>query len=76
VAIRLSATPAGARLFLDDRELGTNPFTGSLARSDSEHRVRVEAPGHEPLEQLVVARQAVNLELHLRPLPGPGVRAR
>jgi serine/threonine-protein kinase len=76
VAIRLSATPAGARLFLDGRELGTNPFTGSLARSDSEHRVRVEAPDHEPFEQLVVARQAVNLELHLRPLPRPGVRAR
>jgi hypothetical protein len=84
VAMRLSATPANARLFFDGRELGTNPFIGSVERSDSEHRVRVEAPGHEPFEQLVVARRAVNLELHLRPLPSaatardarPGARRR
>ncbi len=72
VSLRLTAKPASARLFLDGHELGTNPFTGSLERSDLEHRVRAESPGHEPLERVVRAQAPVNLELHLRPLPSVG----
>jgi serine/threonine protein kinase len=68
VSMRLSATPAEARFFVDGHQLQTNPFVGSLDRSNVEHLVRVEAAGFEPLEQLVAPHQPVNLELHLRPL--------
>jgi serine/threonine protein kinase len=74
VSLRVVATPARARLFVDGRELGHTPFTGTLERSSAQHRVRAEATGYEPVEHTVFGDEAVNLELHLRPLT-PAVSA-
>jgi serine/threonine-protein kinase len=45
VQLRISATPADARLFLDDALLAGNPWKGELARDELNHRIRIEAPG-------------------------------
>jgi serine/threonine protein kinase len=75
VPLRLVATPSRARLFVDGRELAQNPFSGTLERSNVQHLVRAEAAGYEPVEHTVTSQQAVNLELHLRPLT-PAASAR
>jgi hypothetical protein len=53
VTLRVSAAPREAQIFLDDRPLGSNPFTGALPADDADHRLRIEAPGYltriEPL---------------------------
>jgi len=48
VRVRLSGVPRGAVWFVDGRQLGANPFRAP--RSNQMHRIRVEAPGHEPFE--------------------------
>ena len=48
VELRLEATPAEARLFLDDRLLAGNPVSDSVPRDQTAHRLRIEAPGFVP----------------------------
>ncbi len=43
VDVRVSASPAEARLFLDDQALAMNPFTARMTKDSSLHRVRAEA---------------------------------
>jgi hypothetical protein len=46
VNISISTQPDGARLFLDDGLLTTNPFRATVRRDGSPHHVRVEARGY------------------------------
>lgn len=46
VEVRFSATPDGAKLLLDDRELPGNPHTALVEPDGKTHRLRVEAPGY------------------------------
>lgn len=46
VELSVSATPAQARLFLDNRPLPSNPYKGQLSKDNANHLVRAEAVGY------------------------------
>jgi serine/threonine-protein kinase len=46
VTVSISASPPEAKLYFDDTELQTNPFSGQMPRDGAMHRVRAEASGH------------------------------
>jgi PEGA domain len=51
VPVTLESQPAGARLTIDGRELGSAPFSGKLAPGS--HRVRAVLAGHLDAEQVI-----------------------
>jgi serine/threonine protein kinase len=63
VHVRISATPANARIFLDGEDMG-NPFDADVPRDPDpapgqqpvQHLLRVEAPGYQTVEQHVSFR--------------------
>ena len=66
--LRVSAQPADAQLFLDDRRL-INPYAAPHERDASEHELRVEATGYQTVKravrfdgdlEVVVALEATN----------------
>jgi serine/threonine-protein kinase len=64
----LRASPADARLFLDDVALSHNPFEGKLPRDGATHRLLVTAPNHEPHAELLTFTGDVSREIQLLPL--------
>jgi hypothetical protein len=64
---RLLVTAAGARIFLDDREVGTNQV--ELWLRPGSYRVRAEAPRHYPEEREVLVSLGSDRELKLEPAP-------
>ena len=48
VEILLSASPPGARIFLDGVPLASNPWKGDVPRDEAPHRIWIEAPGFVP----------------------------
>jgi len=46
IEMQFAATPADAKLFLDDEPLTGNPVTRSVTADGSSHRLRAEARGH------------------------------
>jgi serine/threonine-protein kinase len=46
VMLSLGATPAEAKLFLDDKPLGSNPYKSKVARDGLAHSLRAEAKGY------------------------------
>lgn len=81
VTVRLSASPANARLFLDDLELPTNPFQGEFPRDEGLHRLEVKAPGHAAFKKGLQFDRDVSVDVGLqralvgRPLIDPPIRA-
>jgi hypothetical protein len=47
ITIRIAASPATAKIWLDDQVRSGNPFSASV-NADTVHHLRVEAPGHVP----------------------------
>lgn len=54
ITLSLSASPAEARMWLDDVALPTNPYSGKFARDGAQHRVKIEAPGHLVRSEFIV----------------------
>ncbi len=48
VTLDVAISPLSAKVFLDDRPLGANPFHGQLAKDGKEHVLRAEAAGFKP----------------------------
>jgi hypothetical protein len=46
--ISISTNPPGARIFVDNNEVGATPTTVTLDRKNSFGAIRVEAPGYQP----------------------------
>ena len=69
VRVRLSVLPAGARIFLDDREF-PNPLDSPRPRSLEPVRVRMELEGHETIERMIVFDSDARLEITLVPSAG------
>jgi hypothetical protein len=66
VALRISLTPAAAKIFIDDVPLD---LSRHYARDGAMHRVRAEAPGYEPQSQLIpFADHTVELNFALQPV--------
>ncbi|MGH7329922.1 MAG: PEGA domain-containing protein, partial [Polyangiaceae bacterium] len=54
VQVSINATPAEARIYLDDVALQGNPATNSFPRDGANHTLRIEAPGYEKKTQFVM----------------------
>jgi len=46
VEVTINVTPPEAKLFLDGKELATNPYVGKYAKEDGTHIIKAEAPGY------------------------------
>ena len=69
VVLKIAATPPGAKLFVDDTELGSNPATVRLPRDEAAHRVSARATGYETKSQLVTFdSDAISADMVLEPL--------
>lgn len=71
VQVKISVTPSDARIFIGDQEF-PNPMDAYRPRSLDPIRIRVEAKGHETVEQLAIFDQ--NRQLSFSLAPGRGVR--
>jgi hypothetical protein len=71
VRVRIGATPADARIFLDGVEF-PNPMDAFRPRSLEPLRIRVQARGHQTLEQLAIFDQDREIAFSLE--PGSGKR--
>jgi serine/threonine-protein kinase len=68
VHLTLAATPASARLFVDGKALGGNPFAGTFPVDSATHSVRAEAAGYAPSSADFVFDQDRAVNLALRPV--------
>ncbi len=69
VFVRISAFPKEAKLFLDDRELNSNPFTEAMPADGSRHIVKAVAEGYVVNSTGVVLNKDVDVTLILQRLP-------
>jgi eukaryotic-like serine/threonine-protein kinase len=79
VDVAIAASPAAARLFLDDVELASNPFRGKMVRSAQPRHLRCVAAGFVTDEQTVSLDADLRVDVTLRaspPPPGAGARPR
>jgi len=67
VALRLSASPAKAKLYLDDRPLPSNPYLGNVPSDAIEHSVRAEATGYRSEEKSLIFKTDTDVTLTLEP---------
>jgi eukaryotic-like serine/threonine-protein kinase len=65
VRVRLEGVPRGGVWFVDGRQLGANPFRAP--RSNQMHRIRVEAPGHEPFETEITFAEDREVTVEMTP---------
>ncbi len=66
--LRITAFPAAARVLIDGRETGENPCAREV-RAGAEVSLRVEAPGHLPIERSLHVTRDQELVLSLRSVP-------
>jgi len=71
VQVKISATPSESRIFIGEQEF-PNPMDAFRPRSLDPIKIRVEARGHETVEQLAIFDQ--NRQLSFSLAPGRGVR--
>jgi hypothetical protein len=67
VALSLSASPAKAKLYLDDRPLPSNPYVGNVPSDAVEHSVRAEATGYRSEEKSLIFKTDTEVTLTLEP---------
>lgn len=70
VTVQLTAFPAEARLWLDERELASNPATVEVKLTDP-HFVRADAPGFIGVERELGRETSLVLKLEKVPAPRP-----
>jgi hypothetical protein len=71
VLLGVQVSPANASIYLDGVLLGGNPFTAARPADASPHRLRVEAPGHVPIEREIRLERDLQVELLMSPTPAP-----
>jgi serine/threonine-protein kinase len=69
VRLGIVASPSDARLVLDGKALGTNPFVGAFERDTQVHELVISAPGHQSLTRTFTLDRDFNLQLNLMPDP-------
>jgi hypothetical protein len=65
--IELSSKTPGAKIYLDDAALPSNPYTLNVKPDGSFHKLRVEAAGYQTKTQAVVFEKATTVEVNLDP---------
>jgi serine/threonine protein kinase len=71
VLLRVTAFPSTAKIGLDGETLTGNPCTEKLAYDERLHVLRVEAPGHVPVERKLRLTTDIELLLTLKASPPP-----
>jgi serine/threonine-protein kinase len=69
VEIYIVAIPPEATISVDGSAMSANPYTGRRKLDGRDHRVRIEAPGYEPVEQTVRYDRDVVLRVKLESTP-------
>jgi serine/threonine-protein kinase len=69
VEIYIVAIPPEATISVDGTAMSANPYTGRRRPDGRDHRVRIEAPGYEPVEQTVRYDRDVVLRVKLESTP-------
>jgi serine/threonine protein kinase len=67
IALKLSAAPPGAKLYLDDQPLPDNPFFENVSPDGTEHSVRAEARGYVTERKVVAFDSDVEVAFRLGP---------
>jgi len=65
VRFEVVVQPADARLTLDDKPLGANPFVGQFVRDSASHQLTASAPGYESSVQMVTLDRDASFRLSL-----------
>ena len=84
VAVNFTAEPKEATLFLDGKQLPTNPYRDELPKDELQHELRVAAPGFVSQTLTVSLSGPTNLDLSLlkatasdrAPLRKPGISSK
>jgi hypothetical protein len=66
IEVAVTTTPVGARVLLDDAQVGHGPYSGFFPRDNKPHRIRAEASNYAPRTEIVTfdkPRAEVNLTL-------------
>jgi serine/threonine-protein kinase len=71
VTLRFDFDPPEAVMTLNGERLGAGHASVRRPRDGRSYELRVEAPGHEPFREVVVASGDVTLARSLRPIPAP-----
>ncbi|MFC3835572.1 MULTISPECIES: helix-turn-helix domain-containing protein [Deinococcus] len=71
VRLTVKSVPSGARVYLDNRDLGTTPLTAFPVDRRDRAELRVELSGRQPLKQTVTLDRGRNLRATL-PVAGSG----
>lgn len=71
VNLSVSSVPSGARVYLDNRDLGLTPLRSFPVDAREDAQLRVEYGGRQPLKQSVSLTRGRNLRARLLP-PGEG----
>jgi serine/threonine protein kinase len=76
VRVSITATPAGAKLYLDGEPLADNPYLGDRPRDSEPHELRVEAPGYTAQTIAVTFGESFEKTIELEATPAsPTTRA-
>jgi hypothetical protein len=75
VEIRVTVSPASAKLFMDGTEMTNRPFVVSQLADAKDHTFRGEAAGHDPEERVLKFDQSREIALVLKKSSGGGFRA-
>ncbi|AWT36424.1 hypothetical protein GCM10008956_14660 [Deinococcus arenae] len=73
VRLTVKVTPPGARVYLDNRDLGAAPILAFPADARAQAELRVELAGREPLRQTVDVSRSRDLRVTLKPKGTPSV---
>ena len=65
IDLKVTVSPEGARLFLDDKPLAANPFIGKLPQDGESHTLRAEAPGYAPRTRNITFEKDLEIEFSL-----------
>ena len=71
VLLGVQVSPANASIYLDGVLLAGNPSSAARPADASPHRLRVEAPGHVPIEREIRLERDLQVELLMSPAPPP-----
>ncbi len=75
VSVTMSSSPKRAALFLDGRQVPSNPYTSTVSIDGAIHRVRAEAPGYVSRTVEVTPDHDIEVVLALDALPSRGRQA-
>ncbi len=65
VEVTIEAKPKGASIYIDDKKVGTSPYTGTFPRDEEVHALTIKAPGYNELKRELRLDKSRVLDLRL-----------